>query len=72
MPLEYFELTKVTVPDAKPNEFRLVTAAIIDCGLCGEMIDGMGGPGHGAICLRCAEVVMRGDARGAIKWSDKP
>lgn len=70
MPLEYYELTKVVIPDAKPGEFRLATAAIIDCHLCGTVIDGMGGPGHSPICTRCADVVMRGEAMGAIKWDD--
>jgi hypothetical protein len=71
IPLEYYELQKITIEPTKPGEFRLVTAAVVTCGLCGGMIDGMGGPGCGAVCVRCAEVVMRGQARGAIKWSDE-
>ena len=71
MPLRYYELSLVEIPDPKPGEFRMATAAIRDCGLCGGIIDGMGGPGNGSICLRCAEVVKRGEARGAIKWDGK-
>lgn len=68
MSLKFFELQPVEIADPEPGEFRIATAAIRDCGLCGEIIDGMGGPGNGSVCVRCAEVVIRGEARGAIKW----
>lgn len=68
MPVEYYELKRVTIPDVKPGEFHIASAALITCGLCGDCIDGMGGPGHGPICIRCGDVVKRGEARGAIKW----
>jgi hypothetical protein len=66
--LKYFELREVIIEDPKPGEFRLETAAVLSCSLCGTMIDGMGGPGDGAICLRCGAVVKNGQARGAIVW----
>lgn len=69
MPLKYFELQPVEIPDPEPGEVRIATAAVLDCGLCGGMIDGMGGPGYGAVCVQCADVVFRGQAVGAIKWS---
>jgi len=66
--VEYYELKRVTITPPEDGEFRLVTAAVIDCGLCGRMIDGMGGPGHGAVCVPCAEAVINGTAIGAIVW----
>lgn len=68
MPLDYYELKSVSIPDPKPGEFQIRTASVMDCGLCGACISGMGGPGDGAICIPCGDVVRRGEARGAIKW----
>jgi hypothetical protein len=70
MPLEYYELQRITIPDPEPGEFRIASAALLTCGLCGTTIDGSGGPGDGPICIPCGNVVRRGQARGAIKWSE--
>lgn len=59
---------KIEAAFAEPGAFRLVTAALIICGLCGRTIDGMGGPGDGPVCIPCGDVVRSGQARGAIKW----
>ena len=69
MPIEYYELTRVTIPDLKPGEIRLTTAALITCSLCGGCIDSNGGPGDGPICIPCGDIVKSGLARTAIKWS---
>lgn len=66
MAIEFYELKRVTLPERGPDTFA--TAALITCGLCGDAIDGCGGPGHGQVCIRCGDVVRRGEARGAIKW----
>jgi hypothetical protein len=63
---EYYRLTRVSLPPRDSNSFA--SAALITCGLCGGMIDSCGGPGDGAICLRCAEVVLSGQARTTIVW----
>lgn len=65
---EYYELKRIKVPAIKPGESRLASAALVTCGLCGEAISGSGGPGDGPICIKCGDVVKRGEARGAIKW----
>lgn len=67
--LEYYELKRVSIADTGEPMFR--TAALITCSLCGVCIDGMGGPGDGAICIRCGDVVRSGKARNAIKWDDQ-
>ena len=55
---EYYELVKHTYePDGKFN-FR--TAAVRSCSLCGTMIDGMGGPGWGSICIPCGDDIKAG------------
>lgn len=62
---DYYDLTGrklETHPDA------LVTAAVLSCGLCGTTIAGMGGPGHGAVCRRCARELIAGRLRGAVVW----
>jgi len=38
----------------------LVTAAVWSCQLCGETIDGMGGPGSGEICVKCGDDILAG------------
>lgn len=53
----------------KPGEFGFVNASVGICGLCGGIATGMGGSDHD-ICLRCAEVVISRQARGAIKWDE--
>jgi hypothetical protein len=45
----------------------IVTAAVWPCGLCDQMIDGMGGPGDGEICEKCGEDLKAGRLRGTIK-----
>lgn len=69
MTLRYYELQEVVIEPPKPGEFRMTTAAVLSCGLCGGVIDGMGGPGDGAVCERCASLVRRGGAKGAIVWT---
>lgn len=64
---EYYVLTPVYPP--KPGEFAISNASIGTCQLCGGIATGMGGSDR-AVCLRCAEVVMKGQARGAIIWED--
>lgn len=54
---DYFTLTRRPDPD-KPG--GLVTAATISCGLCNRIIAGMGGPDPGAICERCAKLLVGG------------
>jgi len=66
----YYELKKVVIDPVKPGEFRLASAACVTCSTCGGYIDGMGGPGNAPVCVRCAEVLRNGKARGAIVWSD--
>lgn len=62
---EYYVLTPVY---KNPNAF--VNASVGFCRTCGGMATGMGGSDHD-ICLRCAEVLISGEARGAIVWEDK-
>lgn len=66
-PVEFYNLTKVTIEPPKPGEFRLSTAALMNCKLCGTCIDGMGGPGE-AICVPCGDVLKSGRLVGAVKW----
>jgi hypothetical protein len=68
MPLEYYELTKVIIPDS--DGVRLCTAALITCGLCAKMISSSGGPGSGSVCIECADLVISGQARGAVVWEE--
>lgn len=63
MTTEYYELRKVILPDPQPDEFRIATAAVWSCALCCEMIDGMGGPGNGEICVKCGEDIKHGHIR---------
>lgn len=64
---EYYEI--VPVYPAPEGEFRIANASVGTCGLCGGMATGMGGSDR-QLCVRCAEVVIKGQARGAIKWDD--
>lgn len=61
----YYELVKRT-NTYDPRAF--VTAAVWSCALCGETIDGMGGPGSGEICVKCAEEILS----GKLKYERKP
>lgn len=65
---EYYELKHVIVPPRQPGAFA--SAAFRDCDLCGRPISSSGGPGHGSICISCAEIVKSGQARGAIKYGE--
>ena len=66
--VRYYEPSLVEIKPPEPGEFRIETAAILMCGLCGEAIDGMGGPGDGAMCERCVELLRAGRLRGCVKW----
>lgn len=68
--LRYYEPKMIEVAPPQPGEFWIATAAILMCGLCGEAIDGMGGPGDGAMCERCVEQLRAGRLRGCVKWSE--
>lgn len=65
----YYTLTPVFEPE--PGEFRMVNASVGTCCTCGGIATGMGGS-RGDVCLRCAEVLLGGNARGAIAWDDPP
>lgn len=67
---KYYELRPV-YPDDHIAGMRLVTAAVHHCSLCSGMIDTMGGPGHGSVCVRCAEVILSNGAIGCIIWEDE-
>ena len=62
---DYYELAPVVL---KKDGFFFASAAVVNCSLCGEMIDGMGGPGHGAVCLKCAPEMIAGRLRGCVVW----
>ncbi len=59
----FYKLVKQVIPAAKEGEFRICTAAIWSCQLCGEMIDGMDGPGSGEICVKCGDDMLAGRMR---------
>ena len=63
----YYTLTPIFDPE--PGETRIANASVGVCCTCGDIATGMGGS-HGDVCLRCAEVLMSGVARGAIIWED--
>lgn len=65
---DFYELSEVHV---QKEGFMFATAAFINCGLCGVVIDSMGGPGHGAVCNRCAKELIFGRLRGCVIWSDE-
>lgn len=67
-PLVYHELRRVEIPAVKPGEFRILSAAVLSCGLCETVISGMGGPGSGVICDRCAGLLASGRLRGAVRY----
>lgn len=64
---DYYVLEPVYPP--KPGEFGLVNASVGHCQLCGGVATGMGGSPND-ICVRCAEVVISGQVRGAIVWDE--
>lgn len=65
---EYDVLQPVHPPE--PGEFLFLNASVGFCGLCGNIACGMGGS-NDIVCVRCAEVVMSGQAKGAIKWDEE-
>lgn len=67
--IEYFDLRLVHIEPPMPGEFRLATAAVRSCGLCGRVIDGMGGLGP-SICMPCGEAFLRGALVGCVKWDE--
>lgn len=66
---EYYTLTPVFAP--APGDFSFVNASVGVCCTCGGIATGMGGS-RGDVCLRCADVLLSGKARGAIVWEDQP
>lgn len=66
---KYYELIERKTPP--PNSGMILTAAVLSCSLCGDTIDGMGGPGNGAVCERCGDLMIHGQCRGAVKWDEK-
>lgn len=68
--VEFFELSRVKIQPPRPNEFRLKTAAVMICGLCGRMIDGMGG-GAPRMCIPCGDQFVAGKLVGCVKWDKK-
>lgn len=68
--VRYYEPRLVEIKPPAPGEFRFATAAVLSCGLCGGAIDGMDGPGDGAMCERCVEQLRAGRLRGCVKWSE--
>ena len=67
--IKFYELGLVTIKDEQSG-FRFASAAIISCGLCGSMIDGMGGPGNGVVCIRCGDELRHGRLRSAVVWDE--
>lgn len=65
---ECYELKHLVVPPL--GQGQIASAAFIDCDLCGRPLSSCGGPGRGYICMSCAEIVMSGQARGAIKYGE--
>lgn len=63
----HFELTHRPAIDLTG---RIVTAAVMTCGLCGRVISGSGGPGYGVVCEPCGTELQRGALVGAVVWSD--
>lgn len=65
---KYYRLVEDETPP--PNSGQIRTAALLCCGLCGSMIDSMGGPGSGVICERCGPYLKVGALRGCVTWED--
>lgn len=68
--VDYYELVAQHIDESPPprGELRLMTAAVMDCGLCGRMVAGMGGPGNGVVCKPCGDALKHGHLRGAVDW----
>lgn len=65
--LEYYELNRIVID---MDRITFVTAALINCGLCGHMISGNGGPGYGSICISCGDALKRGQLVGCVVWEN--
>ncbi|PDT15871.1 hypothetical protein CO670_15350 [Rhizobium sp. J15] len=63
---DFYELS----PAYRVEPGGFASAAIISCSLCGDTIDGMGGPGRGAVCLKCAAEMIAGRLRGCVIWEN--
>lgn len=59
-PIKYYV---VEPREFTPQRGRICTAAVWSCALCGEIIDGLGGPGDGEICVKCGEDIHAGRLR---------
>jgi hypothetical protein len=55
MKIVYYELVKHEY-EPRPNGFA--TAAVWSCVMCGQAIDGMGGPGNGELCEKCGDDIL--------------
>ena len=69
----YYRLSKETLHH-EPE--RICTAAVWSCSLCGSVIDGMGGPGNGEICVLCGDDIISGRLKyyridAALKGDDR-
>lgn len=56
----YYELVRKVIPATPSGKFRIASAAVWSCQMCGEIIDGMGGPGNGEICEKCGDGILSG------------
>lgn len=65
---EAYRLVRCDITKGTKN--ALVTQALVQCGLCGTTLSATGGPRSGSICKPCGELVMSGQARGAVSWCD--
>jgi hypothetical protein len=59
--VQYYQLEKVT--EHQHNGLRIRTAAVLMCALCQHVIDGMGGPGSGVLCVPCGDALKTGQLR---------
>ena len=60
-PTPEFWTLEPSYPDT--SGFVFATAAIRSCDICGAIVDGMGGPGHGSFCNACAGDIQTGRIR---------
>lgn len=60
----FFRLQRETLSS---DGLRIATAAVLSCDLCDQTIDGMGGPGAGALCCLCGADLAAGRLRGAVR-----
>lgn len=70
MPIEYYRLERVVIPDPKPGKRRIVNAAVFSCQLCNKTISGHGGPSE-EICIECGDLLKKGELKGAVIYEDK-